>query len=676
MTTLYYFNGHTYAIAETANTWAAASASASSYFAHLATVGSLAENDAIYSFSVLAGTSSTAPSAPDGGGAKYLWLGASDIAVEGAWKWTDGTSVASYTNWGSGFYGTEPDNYLGSQNAMGMGLQSWPQPSGGIGTPGKWNDLNQNNLLLSVCEWDGLVGTAGADILVGTAGNDYLVGMLGNDSIDGGAGFDWAYYNLSPSGVNVNLATGLASGGDGNDTLIRVEAVLGSAVADTLTGDGNDNTLYGAGGNDILNGGEADDTLQGGAGNDTLDGGAGLDFATYYDATGPVAVNLALGTTTGAGVGTDTLIGIELVVGSAYDDQLIGGNPANGSAATDGFELFRGGAGNDTIDGGMGFDRTDYTDSTGAVNVTLGGASAGTASDGWGGTDTLINIEEARGSAYNDILTGSDSGVYESFEGRGGNDIIDGKGGFDRANYSTSPASVTVNLLASAAIDGWGGTDTLINVEGVRGSAFNDLLTGDVQNNYLEGRSGNDIIDGGAGVDTAAYNGNRAYYVVTKTTAGWTVTSSAEGADTLTNIERLKFADAAVAFDISGTGGQAYRVYQAAFNRTPDAGGLGYWIKQMDDGTSLNSVAAGFIASAEFKSVYGANPTNAQIVAKLYDNVLHRPGETAGVNFWVGELNAGSRSVAEVLAGFSESAENQAGLIGVIGNGFAYSPFV
>ena len=96
----------------------------------------------------------------------------------------------------------------------------------------------------------------------------------------------------------------------------------------------------------------------------------------------------------------------------------------------------------------------------------------------------------------------------------------------------------------------------------------------------------------------------------------------------------------------------------------------------MDDGLSLKGVAGGFVESAEFKALYGANPTSSEIVTKLYDNVLHRPGDSGGFNFWLGILDRHDATVAEVLAAFSESAENQAGVIGVIGNGFSYTPFV
>ena len=87
-------------------------------------------------------------------------------------------------------------------------------------------------------------------------------------------------------------------------------------------------------------------------------------------------------------------------------------------------------------------------------------------------------------------------------------------------------------------------------------------------------------------------------------------------------------------------------------------------------------MAQGFVNSAAFKTVYGASPTNAQIVTRFYDNVLGRAAESGGYNYWLGVLNSGQGSVAGVLAEFSESAENQAGVIGVIGSGIEYTPYV
>ena len=95
----------------------------------------------------------------------------------------------------------------------------------------------------------------------------------------------------------------------------------------------------------------------------------------------------------------------------------------------------------------------------------------------------------------------------------------------------------------------------------------------------------------------------------------------------------------------------------------------------MDGGVALNAVAQGFVNSAEFKAVYGASPTNAEIVIRFYDNVLGRAAESGGYNYWLGVLDSGNANVAGVLAAFSESPENQAGVIGVIGNGILYTPY-
>jgi hypothetical protein len=139
---------------------------------------------------------------------------------------------------------------------------------------------------------------------------------------------------------------------------------------------------------------------------------------------------------------------------------------------------------------------------------------------------------------------------------------------------------------------------------------------------------------------------------------------------TLANVERLQFSDQMVALDIDGTAGQAYRLYQAAFDRAPDKAGLGYWISMMDQGVSLQQAADGFVNSPEFASLYGANATDAQFVTALYQNVLHRAPDQAGYDFWMHSIQIVSR--AEVLTDFSESAENHAQLIGTIENGIAY----
>ena len=147
------------------------------------------------------------------------------------------------------------------------------------------------------------------------------------------------------------------------------------------------------------------------------------------------------------------------------------------------------------------------------------------------------------------------------------------------------------------------------------------------------------IIDTGEGIDTVVYKSPVSK--ITKISDGWFVNGNL-----LKNVERVEFTDKIVALDIDGIAGKAYRIYQAAFARTPDNDGLKYWINTMDTGHSLEAVAGGFIASEEFKSLYGNAPSNEMFVTKLYNNVLGRAPEKGGFDYWVGLLD--DREISQV----------------------------
>jgi hypothetical protein len=104
---------------------------------------------------------------------------------------------------------------------------------------------------------------------------------------------------------------------------------------------------------------------------------------------------------------------------------------------------------------------------------------------------------------------------------------------------------------------------------------------------------------------------------------------------------------------------QAGRLYQAAFGRAPDDAGLSFWAGALHAGTPLVDIAGGFLASTEFQARYG-NPDNNGFVNSLYQNVLGRPADAAGLAFWVGSLESGAQTRPQVLASFSESNENKA----------------
>jgi Ca2+-binding RTX toxin-like protein len=218
---------------------------------------------------------------------------------------------------------------------------------------------------------------------------------------------------------------------------------------------GND-FLFGENGDDHLFGGLDNDYLMGGAGFDELDGGDGdEDAASYaYSSTG-VAVTL---TDSGAGWGFggdaegDTLVGIEALHGSSYDDHLYGNSDEN---------ILLGFQGQDTLKGG-------------------------------GGADHL------QGNQGNDVLKGG-GGADELW---GGNHGQTGRDESDTVSYTSSPAGVLVSLRDNYAYNGDAAGDRLYSIENLTGSAHPDSLAGDDYANVLQGMGGDDTLHGHGDNDT------------------------------------------------------------------------------------------------------------------------------------------------------------------------------
>ncbi|CAN5231104.1 hypothetical protein BH11PSE2_BH11PSE2_17290 [soil metagenome] len=395
----------------------------------------------------------------------------------------------------------------------------------------------------------GIVGTAGADILTGTSGadsifglggDDTLTGGAGADTIDGGTGIDTVSYAGSAAAVQIGYSSGPqtynGAGGDAQgDVLTNVENFIGSNFNDTLIGASG-----------VAN------VLRGGAGNDYLDGGNGSgDTASYAGAASAVTVSLLVGQQNTFGAGTDTLVDIENLTGSDFNDTLTGTASANVLIGGLGNDKLHPYAGDDTLDGGAGVDTVNYTLTPGAVTVNL--AVAGPQNTGQG-LMTLIGIENLTGSNFNDTLRGDANANTliggagdDVIEGGLGTDLLDGGAGIDTASYAGASAGVVVSLaVAGLQTTGVTGKDTLTSIENLTGSAFNDTLTGDGGANVLTGGLGNDTLNGGAGNDTAVYSGNWQNYVITSNGGGYTV-AGADGTDTLTGIETLQFANASFA---------------------------------------------------------------------------------------------------------------------------------
>ena len=554
---------------------------------------------------------------------------------------------------------------------------------------------------------DTIQGSSGSESIFGGDGNDLIIGGAGNDQIYGGKGSDTAQF----SGAFVNYKiTALYGSKDGSLSGYSVEDLVGTDGADIIYAgyagveylsfssgaktyklDSGNVTLFSVAklAGTTLTGTAANDTLTGGTGSDTINGGAGLDTTVYTSRFAAYAVSAlaaANSYTVVSDEGDDSLLNMERLqfsdaflaldldgnAGQTYrlyqasfnrtpDFAGLGGWIAAMDAGTTPVQVATSFMASDEFKGLYGASTTDaqfvallYAN---ALHRAAGAADVGYWVDQLKGAQTRAQVliafsesAENKASVLPDIATGI---VYTNTAQNAG----------DAKGLSLSGTSANDTLVGSV------GSDTVL------GAAGNDSLLGGAGKDSLTGGAGNDTIDGGAGLDTAVFSGTRASHAITATTnasanvKNLSVSSTANGKDSLSLVERLKFDDVTLAFDTSGNAGQTYRLYQAAFNRTPDKAGLSDWVKGVDGGLTLLSVAGSFIQSAEFKSLYGASPTDAQFVNLLYTNALHRTADASGLAYWVDQLTSSAQTRAQVLCGFAESAENQASLIGFIQNG-------
>lgn len=392
-----------------------------------------------------------------------------------------------------------------------------------------------------------LDGGADDDLFVMTASslvNQTVEGGLGDDTIDfsgvGGdnptfvTGFDLdegfssngAPYSGDWNGLE-NL-TGIL--GYRNDIIGNSSAneLVGGTLGDTITGESGNDTLLGLGGNDSLLGDSGVDSIVGGAGDDTIDGGFDVDevsgglgndvfqitgnaFGDNIDGGGDTDtldlsgwtfssiawdVNLALETyeftpnSYGAN-GMYTLENVENVIGSDFNDSIVG-------AADD--NLLSGGLGADTI---FGYGGADTISGNGGADEVRGNAGADIIG-GEGGNDAVFGGEgddSLYGGAGNDTLSGGAD-----------NDLINGGANFDIVDYSdaTTDLVVNINFAGAQTVSAQMGTDTFVSIEGINGGSANDLLVGSSAGDVINGGAGNDeiygigagdVLNGGIGAD-------------------------------------------------------------------------------------------------------------------------------------------------------------------------------
>jgi Ca2+-binding RTX toxin-like protein len=370
-------------------------------------------------------------------------------------------------------------------------------------------------------------GTASDDSLAGTAGNDQMDGLAGDDFIEGRGGDD------------------TINGGDGNDTL------YGDRPTPAVT-DGNDvidggngrDYIRAGGGNDQLQGGNDDDYLDGGTGDDLIDGGAGIDRAAFHSSLVGVHVDLNIqGVAQDTGQGMDTLVNIENVSGTTFDDILIGNGGDNWIWGEGGNDNLSGGGGNDLVevgpgnavaDGGAGVDTLSLLDqiSASAAGVTVSLAAQGAAQNTGEGSMTLSGFENLSGGIANDVLTGD--GGANLLAGDLGNDSLIGGAG-DDVLYGDGRVTIEIQSI---------GTSGAITTYADVAATFSDpsdpagiLVDG---NDILEGGLGDDQLYGGGGIDTASYaHASGAVQVGLGNSPGSGFAQGADGDDILHDIENV-----------------------------------------------------------------------------------------------------------------------------------------
>ncbi len=325
---------------------------------------------------------------------------------------------------------------------------------------------------------DQLHGGDGDDHSDGGEGNDILFGDSGNDELQGGAGADTVSFIYMASSITVDLESGSASSADGSDTLSNIENIQGSNHDDFITGNAFDNELSGGAGNDKLDGLQGNDTLIGNSGSDifldwqgfnNISGGEDEDTISYENFSPNFILNL-----------NSPIITIDL--DKNFSD-------------LKSFSLF-------TFPGSTPSERFIFSQ------------------------NSLNSIENAVGSDLGDFIYGNSE--KNKIEGLGGNDfisggfgddIIHGDGGIDTLSfdYLQSDQRVTVSLIenSSSSFDSLGmkiETDEIFGIENIIGSSGNDEISGNDDNNHLDGGSGWDALYGLGGDDTLI-GGNVGNYI-------------------------------------------------------------------------------------------------------------------------------------------------------------------
>lgn len=334
-----------------------------------------------------------------------------------------------------------------------------------------------------------IVGSAGNDVLVGTDRRDVIWAGAGDDAVEAGLGSDVICAGPGDDAVAGGRGNDEIRGGAGDDRL------FGGHGDDQIHGESGDDFIHGGLGIDVLEGGAGDDTVDGGYGWDVLDGGHGDDTVSFassvrsYFPGGGVRVNLGAGRANGDG--RDRLRRFQNVVGSAFDDELIGGRRSH--------RLF-GGPGDDRCRGPAAARRSCGRERRSRAPVEVFFHSAGL-------SPAAAGIVVAAGRRADGITLSFDSAAGLLLVSAGRGVAVHGCGrpgaSLDEALCEIGPRPRWVSVDLGRGDDRLQVSGSLRGAGDVRiaGGPGDDELRGGGEDSLLEGGAGADRIFGGSGSD-------------------------------------------------------------------------------------------------------------------------------------------------------------------------------
>jgi len=382
----------------------------------------------------------------------------------------------------------------------------------------------------------------------------------------------------------------------------------------------------------------------------------------------------------------------------------------------------------ETIWDGDGIDTIDWSNQTTVANINLTeGVWSNLGPDRWNGqTNTNENlaiafntvIENANGGLASDVLTGNDANnILNGGDGddelhggigadtfdldnnlRAGNDVMYGGAGDD--TYIIDSLLDTVIELPDEGVDLIYSTETysiadIDNVENLylfgpasinatgnalanelRGNTNDNILDGGEGNDSLIGSPGNDQLNGGEGIDLAVYFGIVDDYVITTSDSSWSIERKVDGddegdVDILSNIERLKFVDTSIAFDLDDNAGVVAKIIGAVFGKATleekDLVGIG--LNLIDNGVDYTA-----LMKLALDEKLGSGYTNSAEVTLLYQNLTGVKPLEPDLDFWTNTIEMGqfTQTSLAIFAADHEINTTNIDLVGLTQTGIEY----